>query len=49
MEAVGEVLSKVTDEESFVAVTAVPAFPSKSVKAMLNVTVPSVSFEAVVY
>ena len=47
MAAVGAVLSKVTDEESFVVVTAVPAFPSKSVNAILKVIVPSVSPAAV--
>ena len=39
----GRVLSKVTAEESVVAVTAVPAFPAISEKAMLKVTAPSVS------
>lgn len=48
MEAEGAVLSNVTDEESDTAVTGVPGFPSKSVNAMLKVTSPSVSFEAVV-
>jgi hypothetical protein len=45
MAAVGGVLSKVTLEPLVIAVTAVPAFPSKSVKLMLKVTVPSVSPE----
>lgn len=43
MAAVGAVLSKVTDEPSPTVVTAVPAFPIKSVKAILNVIAPSVS------
>ena len=40
---IGLVLSKVTEEESVVAVTCVPGFPAKSVKLIVKGTAPSVS------
>ena len=43
MVEVGPVLSKVTAEESVVAVTCVPGFPAKSVKLMVKETDPSLS------
>lgn len=46
---VGAVLSNVTDEESVVEVTWVPALPAASEKLTVNETKPSVSPEAVTY
>ena len=44
--SVGAVLSKVTEEESVVEVTWVPAFPAVSLKSIVKATTPSVSPDA---
>ena len=46
---VGFVLSNVTDDESVVDVTCVPAFPAQSEQLIVNATVPSVSVTNIVW
>ena len=49
IETVGGVVSTVIVPPDVTAVTAVPAFPAVSLKAILKVTLPSVSEECIVY